>query len=214
MDPITTILGAVNLAGNIGQGIYNYFNQKEQQNYERKMNQTMMDREDTAIQRRVADLKAAGLSPVLAAGQGASTNPIKATTTPEFRMNQNLGALNTRMQLKKNEADVSQTKAQTALTNQQTKLLEDQRQESSNGISVSKAKYKQELRIAQLQAEYLERSMDQRLSANEKENLTRDLLNKIREKDLTYYELNALIGAAGKLSPVLGGVSRFLRYLK
>jgi len=47
-------------------------------------------REDNATQRRAADLKAAGLSPVLAAGQAASSSAPMVFKTPEF--NNTLGS--------------------------------------------------------------------------------------------------------------------------
>lgn len=59
------------------------FNLQEQQlEYQKELNQTLMDREDTAIQRQVADLKAVGLSPLMVSG-GASAQPLNAGTAPQ-----------------------------------------------------------------------------------------------------------------------------------
>ena len=78
-------------------------------------------REDNAVRRRAADLKAAGMSPLLAAGASAQTSPaahIGAQEMPDIG-----GAVNnviqTKMAMAKQNADISQTE-------QQTKLLEGQ----------------------------------------------------------------------------------------
>lgn len=64
MDPIiiASIISA--LVGTAGIGV------------QAGLNQRLWEREDTSISRRVRDLEAAGLSPVLAAGQGASSAPV------------------------------------------------------------------------------------------------------------------------------------------
>lgn len=109
--------------------------QKEQQGYERELQKQMFAREDSAVQRRRADLEAAGLSPVLAAGQGAQAGPVVKSETPQINRVPDFGdiaksagrmpgaALDLQAAMLRNEqlgANIAQTRAQTALTESQT----------------------------------------------------------------------------------------------
>lgn len=71
------VLGGVSSVANFGLGLVNY-------DYQKDLQRSIFNREDTSIARRVQDLKASGLSPVLAAGQGAGAGGIVSTRPPEI----------------------------------------------------------------------------------------------------------------------------------
>ena len=66
--------------------------QKENLEYQKLLQSKIFEREDNAIQRRVADLEKAGLSPTLATGQGAGAGQAISTQAPQnqFQMAMNL----------------------------------------------------------------------------------------------------------------------------
>lgn len=62
----------------------NYQLQKDKYQYDQNVQQTTWNREDTAVQRRANDLISAGMSPVLAAGNGAASGAVVSTTAPHM----------------------------------------------------------------------------------------------------------------------------------
>lgn len=70
------IIGGVNAAASVFNTAYSVYQDQRNYDYQKALQEKQWEREDTAIQRRRADLEAAGLNPNLAAGSGASSSTV------------------------------------------------------------------------------------------------------------------------------------------
>lgn len=91
----------------------NYKAGQENLDWQKSVQEQTWAREDNAVQRRAADLKAAGLSPVLAAGSAAQAGPVVSTQAPTAEPGRGHEAAAAVMQMLKAKVDISRTEAET-----------------------------------------------------------------------------------------------------
>lgn len=97
--------------------------------YQKQLQQQIFGREDTAVQRRVADLRAAGLSPTLAAGGAANSGALVNVKAPQKRAEYDFGFIGQALQ---QMASIAQTKAQTKLLYAQANKAEQEAKYTSS----------------------------------------------------------------------------------
>lgn len=111
MGLITDLMsGATAVSGPLSD-VGNFFLQNRALDQQRALQDQTWQREDSAVQRRVADLRAAGLSPTLAAGSAATTSQAMSPIVPRIG-NDTGDKLAMAMSMIKQKADISKTEVE------------------------------------------------------------------------------------------------------